>query len=292
MLIFNRSRIAVLMYHALIDKPDKNIHFVHVLKREFAEQMKWLFENGYRTLRMAELYDVLLNKKKIKDKAVVLTFDDGYRSLYDYATPILQQYGFSAVLFLTTATVGKESYNDLRHCDGYPADDRPLTWSELLEMKGLCWEIEAHGHRHYNHAALDAKALLDEVGRCRRAIKANLNHEPTFYCYPYGAYDASTLDMIDKLGFKASFSVEPGFATSSADLRRVYRVTISVFDDIRTFSNKLRYAFASRKESLPSVIRDLIRRHDSLQMAITSVKSVLANIKIGIRRCLQKASWE
>src|SRR5690606_23149390 len=130
MVAFTKQNIPVLMYYALIDEKSPDIHFVHILKREFATQMKWLHDNDYKTLSLKELEDCLVNGTAISGKAVVLSFDDGYYSLYTYATPILQQYGFSAVLFLTTAAVGEATYASLPHCYEYPPDDRPLTWVE------------------------------------------------------------------------------------------------------------------------------------------------------------------
>src|SRR5690606_34815598 len=131
------------VYHSLIDEKRPGIHFVHVLKKAFSAQMEWLYQNGYQTLTLSELYDAVVEGRP-REKAVVLTFDDGYHSIYEYATPVLQQYGFNATFFLTTAAVGYERYKVFPHCGIFPPEDRPLNWDELREMAQSCWHIAAH----------------------------------------------------------------------------------------------------------------------------------------------------
>lgn len=264
MVVFTKQNIPVLMYHALIDEKSPDVHFVHVLKHEFAKQMQWLYENGYKTLSLNELYDCLVAGVKVQDKAVVLTFDDGYYSLYTYATPILQQYGFTAVLFLTTASVGETSYSCLPHCKAYPLGDRPLTWEELGEMQQKGWEIQAHGHRHYEHASLKGKALEEEISRSRQAISDHLQFEAEFYCYPHGSYNAETLDKIGELGFKAAFSVQQGFANARNDVKRISRIGITVLDDICLFRRKVRKGYGTTREMFNWKIKDLASRNEPL----------------------------
>ncbi len=251
-------KIPVLVYHALMDAEDPGAHFVHVLKEEFSRQMQWLYEQGYKTLSLDELYEAITGKHEIPDKAVVLTFDDGYSSLFTHATPVLQKYGFKAVLFLTTGAVGCDSYKCLPNCELYPADDRPLNWDELLQMKASCWDIQAHGHRHFAHADLSPTELEQEIMDCNKSIKAHLGHIPRYYCYPYGSYTVGTLRGITKLNMKAAFSVQPGFASRKSDIRRIFRIGVDIGDDISSFQLKVESGYVSRKEKLEWTVRNFI----------------------------------
>lgn len=281
MIVFSRQNIPVLMYHALIDKKVPDVHFVHVLKHEFAKQMEWLYEHGYKTLSLNELYGHLRNGIKADDKTVVITFDDGYHSLYTYATPILQRYGFSAVLFLTTAAVGKTTYGCLPNCRLYPIDDRPLTWGELKEMQQKGWEIQAHGHRHFAHPSLQGKALEEEISLSKQAISDNLQFNAEFYCYPYGDYNGETLGKVSELGFKAAFSVRPGFANTRSDFRRICRINVIVSDDIRLFRMKLRNGYGTIKEMFNwkiGEIKILLSRNESLMRIVYKNKRWIRKI--------------
>lgn len=275
---FPKQQIPVLMYHALIDEELPDVHFFHVLKQEFAKQMEWLHQHGYKTLRLDKFYDCLHNGIKVDDKTVVITFDDGYRSLYTYATPILQRYGFTAVLFLTTAAVGEPSYRCLPHCTLYPTDDRPLTWEELREMQQKGWEIQAHGHYHYGHTALKPKMLEEEIRLSKQAISDNLQFDSEFYCYPYGDYNKEILDKITELGFKAAFSVQPGFANARNDLRCICRIGVTISDDIGLFRNKMHHGYGTITEMLIGKTRKLVSRNESLKGIVRNVRRRIPRI--------------
>ena len=277
-MIFTMQNIPVLMYHALIDEKDDNINFVHVLKREFAKQMEWLSNNGYRTITLNEFADCLVNRRKISGKPVVLTFDDGYHSLYTYATPILQQYGFKATLFLTTASVGETSYKCLPHCKGYPLEDRPLTWEELREMKRRGWEIQPHGHRHYVHSLLTGNALEDEIYLSKQAIWSNLGLQAEFYCYPHGNFNSETLEKIKSFGFKAAFSVQQGFANTRNDIRAINRIGVTNLDDIRFFRRKVRTGYPTIREMFNWKLKNLVSRCRVLRNITTWCKGKLGSV--------------
>lgn len=267
------------MYHSLIDQENPGIHFVHILKKEFSAQMEWLYNNGYQTLTLPELYDSLVNGRP-REKAVVLTFDDGYYSLYEYATPVLRQYGFNATLFLTTAAVGHGSYNILPHCGMYPPEDRPLTWDELREMAQSCWHIEAHGDKHFAHATLTRKELDREITDCVNAIRQHLHVQPDFYCYPYGNYSDETLKMIGEHHFKAAFSVQPGFADAGNDLRRIKRICVDAFDNLERFSLKVTSAYASKREKIAWTIRHHLYQSPLLYGIMRISKKIFTTLKI------------
>src|SRR6266550_2160915 len=108
----DKNGVPVLMYHAIVNnKLNPEVNSVHVSSEAFQEQMNWLFDNQYKTISIDEML-FAFEKKQCLQKAVVLTFDDGYKSLLTMATPILKKFNFSATLFLTTAFVGKKSYEE------------------------------------------------------------------------------------------------------------------------------------------------------------------------------------
>src|SRR5207244_7287797 len=74
--------------------------------KAFEEQMRYLKANHYRVVSLTELYEFLQLKRQLPRRAVVLTFDDGYRSFLQYAHPVLKKLGFTATLFVYTDYVG------------------------------------------------------------------------------------------------------------------------------------------------------------------------------------------
>ena len=85
----------------------------------FSEQMRYLKENHYHVISMADLADFLAYRRALPAKAVVINLDDGYRSSYEIAYPILKAYGFTATLFIYTDFIG--------------ASANSLTWDQLQE---------------------------------------------------------------------------------------------------------------------------------------------------------------
>src|ERR1700761_6970754 len=123
----------ILMYHALVEKRTTNLHTVHITVEAFRQQMEWLAANNYQTITISEMLQGFAEKKG--GKYCVISFDDGYHCMYKYAMPILKQYGFCATLYLTTAPVGKNDFNNTGiNAKTLPTNDQPLTWDELKEM--------------------------------------------------------------------------------------------------------------------------------------------------------------
>ncbi|RZK61772.1 MAG: polysaccharide deacetylase family protein, partial [Hymenobacter sp.] len=191
--------VSILMYHALVERPEPHLAAVHVEVARFAEQMAWLAASGHRVLPLAEALAALRQPASRCESrpAVALTFDDGYRSLHTQAQPILRQHGFAATLFLTTAAVGQPSYASLPEFAEFarsaPPADRPLTWDELRALAAAGWAIESHGCTHRPLDALPTGQLAAELRQSRAVIARQLGRAPSFYAFPYGRYDRHAL---------------------------------------------------------------------------------------------------
>jgi hypothetical protein len=122
------SGFNVLMYHEIIKREDFNLDNPSHIKvnqdyddilpsvlfaylDEFEKQMKYLYDNGYKTLKLKEVIDYYYNDREIPEKSVLLTFDDMYKSIYIYAYPILKKYNFNAVGFVVLDWLFDENQN-------------------------------------------------------------------------------------------------------------------------------------------------------------------------------------
>ena len=103
------AQVPILMYHHIADG---ETNFVTVTPGEFEDQMKTLCENGYTAISLAELYAYVMNGTALPEKPIVITFDDGYTSNYEYAYPILEKYGMNATIFTIGYAIGAETYRD------------------------------------------------------------------------------------------------------------------------------------------------------------------------------------
>ena len=103
------AQVPILMYHHIAEG---ETNFVTVTPGEFEDQMKTLCENGYTAISLAELYAYVIHGTELPENPIVITFDDGYTSIYEYAYPILEKYGMNATIFTIGYAIGAETYRD------------------------------------------------------------------------------------------------------------------------------------------------------------------------------------
>lgn len=271
-----KNSVSVLMYHALTEKPESGVHRVHIPVAAFEEQMNWLASQAYQVLPLRTLVASLKQGHNLPEKRVVLTFDDGYLSLYNYAWPILKKHNFEATLFVTTDPVGLPAYSSLKGFEeaGQPVNDRPLTWPELGEMAQGGWAIEGHSCSHPQLAQLDLAQVRHEVVDCKKIIEEKLNRPVHYYAYPFGNYNRQSLTALAEAGYEAGCSVHIGKASNGSDILRLPRVEINSADDLPTFIRKVETGYASDREKLRSQARNLLYASPMVKDLLSGVKGV------------------
>lgn len=221
--------VPVLCYHRFGARSSK----MSVTAPAFAAQLAYLADNGYRVIRLRDLADFLDGKAALPPKSVALTIDDGYRSAYQVAWPLLKKYGFPATVFLYTDFVG--------------AGDA-LTWEQMREMvaSGLI-DIQPHSKTHSN-LAMRASSESDaayrervrlEIEASQRAIKERLGVATHSFAYPYGDVNEVVADQIARSGGTLGLTVTPGGNAFFAPPLMLRRTMIFGDDDIAAFKAKL-----------------------------------------------------
>ena len=185
---------------------------------EFARQMAFLKKEGYRAVTMKELLKFIDYQQPLPRKAVAITIDDGYRSVYDLAYPILKKYDFTASLFIYTDFI-----------DNSP---NALTWEQLRELTQAGFEVEAHT---ISHADLTRKrkgeSRANYLQRIRRELKVprelirkHLGQNPLWLAYPYGRWNNLVVSMAIEAGYRGGVTVTRGetpFFTNSFKVGRI-----------------------------------------------------------------------
>ena len=253
------------MYHA-VNPTQEEVGYLHVSLRNFEAQLQWLSLRGYTTITVNELFNGPASANNQQPaKRLVLTFDDGYLSLYKLVTPLLRQYGFKATLFVTTATIGADSYRVLPHFETtIPGGDRPLNWHELKEMEQDCWDIQPHGHEHLTHNMIPGEALQFEIAESKRLVELHLQKQALYYAFPYGRYNYHCLQILEQLGFRAAFTVQPGL-TGNSNLFQMPRIEINRFDTLSLFQRKVTTGYRSRNQHISSFFTSFIFRNPRLK---------------------------
>jgi len=221
--------VPILCYHRFGPRTSQLV----VSPAAFEAQMDYLARNGYHVIPLARVADFLERGEPIPRKAVVLTIDDGFRSTYEVAFPILKKYGFPATLFLYSDFVG--------------APDA-LTWQQMKEMEasGLV-NIQPHSKTHANlslklPAEKDAKyreRMRAEVDVPIRAIADHLAVGSVAYAYPYGDVNDTVVDLLKRQGVHLGLTVTPGGNGFFAYPFMLRRSKIFGGDSLDVFKSKL-----------------------------------------------------
>jgi peptidoglycan/xylan/chitin deacetylase (PgdA/CDA1 family) len=209
--------VPVLCYHQF---SETEIGKMTVTRSAFEKQMKFLKDEGYRVIPLDQLLNFIDFKGQLPRKAVVITIDDGWRSTYDIAYPVLKQYGYPATLFV---------YTDL-----IMGSTKTLDWDLIREMSLNGMDIQCHTK---THSDLTRKAteesMRDYLERVRReltesaaVIRDKVGKKVTYLAYPYGETNSLVVAVAKKLGYRGAFTVERGGNPFFVDAYRIQRSMI------------------------------------------------------------------
>lgn len=194
---FNKKqniKIPILLYHDFVTiVPETGLVDYNYINtpESFEENIKTIIENGYTPISIKELYDANNGKIKLPEKPILITFDDGYYSNYEYIYPIINKYRVKASIFIVTNNIGKEIDNI-----------KYLSWNNCLEMQnsGLI-EIYSHSTKHIFYNKVSVREIRDDVLESYRIIEENLGKKDLkIFAYPYGAYTNATVRTLKNNG--------------------------------------------------------------------------------------------
>ncbi len=223
-------QVQVLCYHRFARRRS---HDPMVVAREdFAAQMRYLHDNGFQVVRLADFEAMRNRRLPMPERAVVLTFDDGYRSVADIAAPILAEFGYPATLFVYTQFIG---------------GGHALSWQRLRELvaTGL-FDVQSHSASHTSlkpavgeKPAAYAQRIRHEVIAAGSVLKRNLGTEPRYFAYPYGDVTQPVIDVLRQAGYGLGLTVSRGGSPLFGSPYVVRRTMIYGSDDLETFARRL-----------------------------------------------------
>jgi peptidoglycan/xylan/chitin deacetylase (PgdA/CDA1 family) len=203
-------QIPILMYHSIARSTNPKFMPIAVSPASFAAQMAYLHQHSYTPINVIRLVRLLLQGSALPERPVVITFDDGFADFFTDALPVLQQYNFTATLYITTGFVGRTSLW-LRHEE---EAQRPiLTWSQISEINACGIECGGHSHSHPQLDTLSLTKARDEIVRCKELLEDHLGQPVNSFAYPYGYHSAATKRLVREAGYTSACAV--GYAMSS-----------------------------------------------------------------------------
>ena len=184
--------IPVLVYHSIANRTnveDPSRPFIP--PDTFRSQMKYLYDRGYTTLTLDELVEKEKAKKRDTKKHIAISFDDGYLDNYTNVFGILQDFGFSATIFVATGLLGKKGY---------------MNWSHAGEMLDYGISFQSHTCTHPDLTKIGHAAGLRELVESRRKIEDILGTPVRHFAYPYGKYNHDVINRVKEAGYRWSYA--------------------------------------------------------------------------------------
>ncbi len=234
----NTDGITILMYHNITTDPGQ-INSVTVTDERFRLDMEFLREFGYKALLPKDLIEIQEGKQKAPENAVMVTFDDGYRSNYEYAYPILKETGMKAAIAVVASMVrDKADPNSTFMCW---AEMRELQESGIIEIGSHTYAM--HNQKYGGLLAPDGingikrrkgetkKEYNERIGNdieiSKKLIEQNTGIEKlNYFAYPFGVFDEWIMPLLRKYGVNVSVLTWPGHASLNEKLHKLPRFNV------------------------------------------------------------------
>ena len=208
------THIPILMYH-VIAPPPAGAPFpgLYVPEPEFAAQMQALKAAGWHAVTLDQVGAYWKDGVPLgPGKPIVISFDNGYRSQYVNALPVLQKLGW----------VGNENIQ----LSGLPPSQGGLTDAQVRGLIAAGWELDTQGISHADLITLDGSQLAYQVATARKILQKRYGVPVNWFCYPSGHYNATVINEVKAAGFVGSTTVIPGWAGPSSDPFRLPRLRV------------------------------------------------------------------
>ncbi|MGR2660677.1 poly-beta-1,6-N-acetyl-D-glucosamine N-deacetylase PgaB [Chromobacterium haemolyticum] len=252
------GRLVILCYHE-VDKTDSGASDPFAVDaRALVKQMEWMRGQGYSFVSLQQVLDDRAGGKPLPDKAVLLTFDDGYRSVYTNVYPVLKLFQAPAVIALVGSWLEAPEGSQVSYGDGVAGRSKFLSWEQIREMRasGL---VEVASHSYASHLgvlanpqgnlepALTARAyraggyesesaylarIQDDLRRNSALLKARLGVAPRAMVWPYGSYSPQAAKVAAKEGMPVTMGLGAGINDRDTPLSSLRRVLLDANMDL------------------------------------------------------------
>lgn len=218
------ERVPVLMYHRVGDVHNDWERKYCVSPQRFAEHMHALVQANWQAVSIDDFMAWQQGLKALPEKAFLISFDDGFRGVYEHAWPVLRRYHWPAVMFLVSHLIGQDdvwSKNENPGGHTYPLLNR----AEIAEMTQGGIGFHGHSRSHRDLTMLNDAELVDETAGCKAELE-RLDIPCRYFAYPYGRFGEREASAVRSAGFEAAFSAQPGFNRPDGDIFRIRRLDI------------------------------------------------------------------
>ncbi|HSG41895.1 MAG TPA: polysaccharide deacetylase family protein [Anaerolineales bacterium] len=213
----NEVVVPILLYHHIGISPSESPYYVSPSR--FEQQMYLLHQWGYQTISVEMMIAAIKRGGLLPQRPIILTFDDGSKSVLSTALPIMQEYNFIGTVYLVNNYVGAANF---------------LTVEDVHELYEAGWEIGSHGITHTD-LTLPSVDQEKEIIESRLRLQRQLDLPVLTFAYPYGAYDVDSVEIVRFAGYIGAVGLGASTRQGNKNQLYLYRRDIKGTYDIQTF---------------------------------------------------------
>lgn len=214
-------QIPIFVYHNIVEDESKvEFDYMQTPVDIFENQVAGLIKLGYKPISYEDLYKYKNGEISIPKWSFIITFDDGYEGVYDYAFPIAKKYNVPMTVFEIDSNMGTEGY---------------LTWKEAKEMyDSNLISIYSHGYEHVKYSKESTEYLVELTNMSYKNITEQLEDDSILkvFTYPYGDYRQDEILALEREGFIQNLTdnkINDSKKLNLSELHRCYPLNDSVF---------------------------------------------------------------
>lgn len=265
---FAQDRYGVLAYHSIVDESaaeNQKHYFPQTISAQtLIKHFNWLKENGYNVISWQQVIDAENGKGTLPDNAVLLSFDDGYETMYNVVFPLLKAYNYPAVFAPVTGWLDTPANQKITYADKMLDRSVFVTWSQVKEMKqsGL---VEVASHTHNLHNGINANPsggqlpsviapeykngkyetedayknrLKSDFARTVQTLVNRIGKKPRVMVWPYGQFNDVAVQLARQAGMTHYFSLGEKIINKVGD-KHIGRLLLNAETDLNTVKNYL-----------------------------------------------------
>jgi biofilm PGA synthesis lipoprotein PgaB len=261
------QRFVSIAFHDVVDRPDQ-LETDAVTGRSLAQFFDWLKGTGWTAVSLDDLAAAARGVRPLPDKAILISFDDGYSSLYTRVFPLLKVYRYPIVAALVGSWMEGQPDGTVLYGDRIVPRSDFISWSQAREMQAsglvelashsfglhrgvqanpqgnmvpaaITWRYDPATGRYEDDTQYRARIRADLL-RARSQMAANLGRPPRALVWPFGRYSGPALDVAKQTGFSFALTLEPEPAYTS-DLYAIHRYFPSQNPSLGDLARNLRF---------------------------------------------------
>jgi poly-beta-1,6-N-acetyl-D-glucosamine N-deacetylase len=211
----------VFMYHRF---NEPNHPSTNISEKVFRDHLVYLKENNFNVLPISRLIDFFKDTSPLPEKSVFITVDDGYKSFYNIALPMLLEFEFPFSIFISTDYVSENPNSNF------------MSWDMLREIKEYGGSIYNHVSDHSNLNNFSEEEIILKIKKASHEMKKNLGLDPLIFSYPYGTSNIKNENIVKNLGFELAFGQQSSHIFKKENIFRLPRFSFNEeFGDIERF---------------------------------------------------------